>query len=199
MQWSHLHCCSTDCILTHFLTCLGIKSRSGLWQVHPPPLSWFAAFVFLGRIWRTTLRHCRSRSLAAQSHNSHMISFIPLFEGHIWNARSKCQKPEKSRVIIVETVRFYLFFAHDKIDGQRVCEPNSELTSQSWMFFSFASSARIRKMNQGPKRDTLSEAQQLSRGIGRMKELLIQSPLNLCPSFPPSLSFFHSDHRQVNA
>ena len=44
-------------------------------------------------------------------------------------------------------------------------------------------------MNKGPKRDTLSEAQQLSRGIGTMKELLIQSALNPCP-LPPFLPFF---------
>ena len=59
------------------------------------------------------------------------------------------------------------------------------------MFFSFASFARIKKMNKVPKRNTLSEAKHLARGSGWMKELLIQSPLNLCPLLP-FLPFFLS-------
>ena len=75
-----------------FSTCLGIKSRSGLWQVHPPYLdSPLLSFwdEFGGRRFVIA---ARARSLPSPTWSLSSL----FFEGHIFEMREQSVKSQKS-------------------------------------------------------------------------------------------------------
>ena len=106
-QRQSLKTITTVSIISTILIALNTKFCSALettWQsgllTSALSLSWFAAFVFWDEFGGRDV-------IAARDPDS---SFL-FFEGHIFEIREeKCQKREKSRVIIVGTVRFCYFF-----------------------------------------------------------------------------------------